>query len=56
MSGRWNRATERGWEADRPISNGPPAPVGPDGQYRAGVRPPLTARTVQPRRSRVAAS
>lgn len=56
MSGRWNRATERGWEVDRPISDGPPGPTGPSGQYRAGTRPPPEVPDPRPRRARVTAS
>lgn len=56
MSFRWNRPTPRGNEQDRPLQDGPSGATGPDGQHRAGVRPPLGDRPIPTRRARIRAS
>lgn len=56
MSYRWNERTERGWEQDRPLMNGPVEPAGPAAQGNAGTRPPLADRPTPTRRARVRAS
>lgn len=56
MSRRWCVPTERGWEHNGPLMNGPVQQNGPAGDYHAGTRPPLTARDTSPRRARITAS
>ena len=56
MSIRWREPTPRGWEQDRPLMNGPVQQNGPQGDYRAGTRPPRTERETPVRRARIRAS
>lgn len=56
MSFRWNRPTERGYEQDRPLQDGPSGSTGPDGAWRAGTRPEGGQRLAPARRARIRAS